>query len=136
MEPILLACLGYVSLAFLLTLLMTTLRSWLTLSGKRAANSFGVDGSDVSPFAQRLSRAHANCYENAPYLCLIVLVATSTGRLELLNGLAYVFLAARVLQSTTHLIATTNGAVIIRALFFFTQVLIQVYWMLRLVLPA
>jgi len=136
LDPILIACLGYASIAFGLTLIMVTIRGWMTLSGQRAANSFSVDGADISPFSQRLCRAHANCYENAPYLCLIVLAASASGRLELLNGLAAVFLAARFGQSTTHLVSTANGAVIIRAGLFFVQLLIQVFWVLSLVFNA
>jgi uncharacterized MAPEG superfamily protein len=136
LDPILITCIGYASISLGLTFLLVGLRSWLTLSGQRAANSFAVDGSDVSPYAHRLCRAHANCYENAPIFGLIVIAAFASGRLELLNPLASVFLAARFAQSATHLVATNNAAVTLRALFLLIQLLIEVFWVFRLLFEA
>lgn len=136
LEPILATCLGYALLALGLTSLLISHRSWLTLTGKRTASSFAVDGSDLSPFSQRLCRAHANCYENAPYLCLIAFSAYASGDLTPLNALAPLFLGARIAQSTLHLLSTSDMAVTVRAVFFFLQLFIQVYWVLSLFFQA
>ena len=53
------ALVGYAAWMLFLVGIIAVLRGSLTLSGQRAANSFGVDGSDVSPFSNRLCRAHA-----------------------------------------------------------------------------
>ena len=79
MSPSLLALLGYAAWTLVLLVGIGALRSGLTLSGQRAANSFRPDGSDVSEFSGRLSRAHANCYESLPAFAAIVLVAVVSG---------------------------------------------------------
>ncbi|MEO0368279.1 MAG: hypothetical protein AAF197_05770 [Pseudomonadota bacterium] len=57
-------------IAWFLTLLggIAVLRTWVTVIGKKAANSFSTSGDDVSPFSGRLCRAHANCYESFPFI--------------------------------------------------------------------
>jgi uncharacterized MAPEG superfamily protein len=108
--------------------IIAVLRSSLTLSGQRAANSFAVDGSDVSPFAHRLCRAHANCYESLPAFATLVLVALATGHADVTDPLALWALAARVGQSTVHLVSATSVAVQVRFAFFLVQFLIQAWW--------
>ena len=68
-------------------------------------------------------RAHANCVENLPVYGAVVLAAFAahidTPRLD---ALAIAFIAARILQSLTHMLfAETNATVLIRFLFFLTQ---------------
>ena len=74
-----LALAGYVGWTLTLLGVLAVLRSTLTVTGQRAANSFLPDGSDGSPFARRLVRAHANCYENLPIFGCLVLLALATG---------------------------------------------------------
>jgi uncharacterized MAPEG superfamily protein len=126
------ALVGYAAWTLFLLGMLTVLRSSLTLSGQRAANSFGVDGSDVSPFSNRLCRAHANCYENLPVFAALVLVAITSGHAGITDALAPWALAARLGQSITHLISTSSLAVQVRFGFFLAQVLIQAWWAVSL----
>ena len=128
-----LALLLYAAWTLLLLGGIAVLRGGLTVSGKRTANSFSVSGDDVSPFSARLCRAHANCYENLPVFGSIVLVAILTGNTHITEQLALWATAARICQSTVHLISTGNLAVQIRFAFLFSQVLIQAWWLVRLV---
>ena len=108
------------------------MRAVLVLTGQRAANRFSPDGSDVSPFSNRLCRAHANCYENLPLFAAVILLALLMGRNGVTDPLALWFLAARVAQSTVHLVSTHHYAVLARFGFFLAQGLILVYWIATL----
>ena len=129
-EAILIYCLW----SLFLTLIIITLRSFYTLTGKKAANSFACTGEDVSEFSQRLIRAHANCYENLPVAIGIFFTAILLGQENITNSLALIFVALRILQSITHLINTSVIAVYIRFSFFIIQILILFYWGLKLLL--
>ena len=63
MSTTLLALLGFLSWTLLLLVLMEALRSKLVLTGEVPANGFTPDNAKLSPFMQRLTRAHANCLE-------------------------------------------------------------------------
>lgn len=127
-----LAVLGYVAWMLGLLLILACLRSYLTLSGARAANSFRPDGADVSPFSERLCRAHANCYESFPIVGGLLLVALATRQTHITDPLALWLLLARVGQSTTHLISTSALAVQVRFSFFLVQFAIAVWWLIAL----
>jgi len=131
-EPILQVCLIYAALFLFLTALLACLRTVAVTRGVREANSFTPDGTCGNPLLQRLTRARNNYFENAGSLALIVLVAFALGRLDVLSGAAFVFLGARILQTTVHLISTTNHAVVLRAMCYFLQVAIQIYWVVQL----
>ena len=66
MSVSLLALLGFVAWALLLLVLMEVIRSKLVLTREVAANGFDPANSSLSPFMQRLARAHANCLEGLP----------------------------------------------------------------------
>jgi len=127
-----LALLGFVSWTLLLLVMIGGMRSVLVLSGKRAANQFSPDGSDVSTFSNRLCRAHANCYENLPVFAAVILLALVMGRNGITDPLALWFLGARVVQSATHLVSTSHYAVLVRFAFFLAQWVILAYWVFRL----
>ncbi len=57
MSPSITALVGFASWQVLLTLVLGVYRTSLVLSGRKAANAFGADGSDVFPFGRRLTRA-------------------------------------------------------------------------------
>jgi uncharacterized MAPEG superfamily protein len=133
MNNSLLAVLGFAAWTLLLLAAIAALRATLTLRGLRYANSFAVSGEDVSPFSARLCRAHANCYENLPAFAGIVLVAVISGQSQVTDALALWALAARVAQSTIHLISTRNRAVILRFSCLSIQWVIQVDWLLNLI---
>ena len=128
-----LALLGLVSWTMLLLLMLGGYRGALVLSGKRAANQFNPDGSDVSPFSNRLCRAHANCYENLPLFAAVILLAMVMGRGGVTDPLALWLLGARVGQSAIHLVSTSHYAVLIRFALFLSQWGIVAYWVYRLV---
>ena len=133
MNPTVIALVGYSLWTLLLLGGILGLRSYLTLLGQRPANRFKPDGSDVSPFAERLSRAHANCYESFPFLGGLLLLALATDTQPLTDPLALVVLVSRLGQSTVHLLSTSVMAVLVRFAFFLVQVLISVYWALRFI---
>ncbi len=136
LEPIYAVGLAYVALFLGVLMITASIRTGLVLRGKRAANSFTADAEGEAPFLQRVTRAHANLYENLAAFTVIVLVAFATDRIELLNGLAYIFLIARGIQTSAHLLSTSNHAVTIRALAFFTQIGIEIYWVFLLCCSA
>jgi len=124
------ALLGFVAWLIFLVLSLGIVRTSLVMTGKRAANSFNSSGEDMEPFGYRLTRAHANCYENLPAAAALLLYAIATGQTEVTNGLAYIFLGARIAQSIAHLISTNRSFVLIRFAFFAIQLAIMVIWLL------
>lgn len=132
MSQTLLALLGFISWTLLLLVLMEVIRSKLVLAGEVAANGFNPENSNLSPFMQRLARAHANCLEGLPIFGGLMLVAIIAGRSSLTDPLAYILLAARILQSTIHLASTSSAAVTARFIAFAVQIGIAVYWAFRL----
>jgi uncharacterized MAPEG superfamily protein len=132
MSSSLLALLGYAAWTLALLGGIAMLRSYYTLVGGRYANSFKTTGEDVSAFSARLCRAHANCYENLPIFAALIAVAAISGNAAITDPLALWLLAARIAQSTTHLISTRNRAVILRFSFLVVQVVIQGLWVVQL----
>jgi uncharacterized MAPEG superfamily protein len=127
-----LALIGYATWTMLLVAMIGSVRVAAVLGGRSAGNQFAVDGSDVSAFAQRLARAHANCYENLPIFAAITLVALATGQAAITDPLALWAFAARVAQSVTHLASTAPVAVNVRFAFYLVQLAIQVVWVVGL----
>lgn len=136
MSPSVLALLGFATWTLILLGGIAVLRSGLTLSGARAANSFSPAGSDVSPFSGRLCRAHANCYETFPIFGGLLVASALSQSTHVTDPLALWALSARVAQSTVHLFSTSNAAVTLRFGFFLIQLVIMGYWALRLLSVA
>lgn len=134
MTPTLVALIGFITWALLLLILMEGLRSKLVVSKAIAANAFVPDNANLSPFMQRLARAHANCLEGLPIFGGLMLAAVVSGRSALTDPLAYVLLGARILQSTVHLVSVSVLAVNVRFGFFVVQMAIGAYWAVRLLL--
>ena len=130
MNPTAMAFLGYISLMLVLLFTLAGYRAALTLSGKRAANSFSPTGEDVSEISKRLCRAHANCYEAFPMVGGILLFALATNNTAITDPLAIILIVARLLQSVTHLASTSVFAVYLRFTFFVVQLAIIIYWIL------
>jgi uncharacterized MAPEG superfamily protein len=130
MTPTATALLGFAAWTLFLLTMLAFVRTSAVMTGKKKANSFNPSGEDVGGFAQRLTRAHANCYENLPIAATVLLYAIATNQTAVTDGLATIFLAARVLQSLTHLASTSNPAVTVRFAFFLVQVGILTYWLL------
>ncbi|MEM1138411.1 MAG: MAPEG family protein [Pseudomonadota bacterium] len=116
----------------LLTILIV-LRVGLTLTGKKAANTFSPTGEDVSPFSQRLTRAHANNVEHVPFILVIMLYAIVSNQTAITDGLAFIMLFARIGQSVVHLISTSVPMVLARAGLLGVQLAIVFYWAFSLI---
>ena len=126
------ALIGFGGWYALLTLALAVYRSRLVLAGRKAANMFATDGTDLDPFGRRLTRARDNCYETLPLFVAIALGASVAGRLDVTDPLAMWVLYLRVGQSLTHILSTSVPAVLLRANLFFAQVLIYAWWAARL----
>ncbi|MBS7806803.1 MAPEG family protein [Variovorax sp. PCZ-1] len=129
----LLALLGFAAWTLLLLMGIALLRCYYTLFRGRYANSFAVMGEDVSPFSGRLCRAHANCYENLPAFAAIIAVAALSSNAHITEALALWALAARLAQSSVHLISTRNRAVMMRFSLLMVQWVIQLIWIVGLI---
>lgn len=114
--------------ALALLLLMEVLRTRLVLLGRVPSNAFVPDNANLSPFLQRLARAHANCLEGLPIFGGLLVVAIVGGRSGVTDPLATWLLAARLVQSTIHLASTSVWAVNARFTAFAVQMAIAVYW--------
>ncbi|XOV80607.1 MAG: MAPEG family protein [Aestuariibacter sp.] len=124
----------YILWTLLLLVSLLAYRSYIVSRGEKAANEFQSDGSDVGEFAQRLTRAHANCIESFPIIAGVLLVSLALGFQHLTDALAYAVLAARVVQSLIHLASTSVLAVQIRFVAFIVQIGISGYWLVLMLL--
>jgi len=127
-----LSLVGYAAWTLLLGASIVFFRTGIVLAQKRAANDFLPSGEDVSPFSNRLCRAHANCYENLPVFAALILLALVTGNEAITDPLARWVLVARVAQSVVHLISTSEMAVTLRATLLLVQLGIEAYWIVQL----
>ncbi|MCB2114021.1 MAG: MAPEG family protein [Parvularculaceae bacterium] len=132
MTPTAFALLGFVAWTILLVLLLASYRISLVATGKRASPNFNADGDDVDGFGRRITRAHANCYENLPLVGAILLYAIATNQSVVTDPLAPAFLGARMLQSATHIASTSRNAILVRLFFYSVQIAILVFWILKL----
>jgi len=126
------ALLGFIAWTLLLLVLMEIIRSRLVLTGAVPANGFNPENTNLSPFMQRLARAHANCLEGLPVFGGLLLLAAVAGKTAATDPLAFVLLGARIVQSVIHLASTSATAVTLRFLAFTVQMAIAVYWVIRL----
>ena len=125
------ALLGYIGLFLLILLILAGLRTMLTLKHVKKANDFSPTGEDAGEFSRRLVRAHANMYEFFPVYGGVLLYAMATGQSDVTNGLAMVFLGARIVQALIHILSTNILAVQARFFFFLVQFFIAGYWTLQ-----
>lgn len=127
------ALIGFLAWTLALLVLMEGIRTYLVLTGSMPANGFSPDNRSLSPFMQRLARAHANCIEGLPVFGGLLAFAIMLERTATTDGLALWFLAARVLQSIIHLISTSAVAVSARFTAFASQMAIGAYWTIALI---
>lgn len=125
------ALIGFAGWFALLSIVLGLYRVRLVQAGK-AANTFATDGRDLDGLGQRLTRARDNCFESLPMFVALALGASLAGRLDVTDPLAMWVLYARIAQSVTHIISTSVPAVMLRAVLFFAQVLIYLWWTIRL----
>ena len=122
----------FIAWALLLLVVMEILRARLVATGRVASNQFTPDNGNLSPFMQRLARAHLNCVESLPIFGGLLVVALVTGRTGATDPLAPWLLGARIVQSGIHLASTSNAAVNARFAAFVVQMAIAVYWVFAL----
>ena len=134
MPPTIAALVAYAAWTLALLVLMELVRSKLVLAREVEARAFRPDNANLSPFMQRLARAHANCLENLPIAGALMLAAVATGNAQVTDPLAWWLVAARVVQSLLHLASLSNLAVTLRFAAFAVQVAIAVSWAVRLLL--
>ncbi len=131
-NPTLFGLTGFIAWSLLLLALMEVIRSKLVISRHVQASGFRPDNANLSPFRQRLARAHANCIEGLPIFGGLMLVALVTERTDVTDPLALLLLAARIVQSSLHLASPANAIVTLRFAAFAVQMLIAMYWAYRL----
>jgi uncharacterized MAPEG superfamily protein len=135
MTPTLYALTGFLAWTLLLLVLMEAIRAKLVLTKAVPANGFSPDNANLSPFMQRLARAHANCLEGLPIFGGLMLVAVAAGQSALTDPLAPLLLGARVVQSLIHLSSLSATAVTLRFSAFAIQLGIALIWAVRLLTP-
>jgi len=123
---------GFIAWTLLLLVLMEAIRARLVLTKAVPANGFDPANSTLSPFMQRLARAHANCIEGLPIFGGLMLVAAVADRTVITDPLAPVLLGARVAQSLVHLASVSSLAVTMRFTAFVVQLAIAATWAVRL----
>lgn len=130
--------LGFAAWTILVLLMGVGIVRWSRILGGRAKlNEFPADVPHGGARYRRAMRAHANCVENLPVLGAVVVAANAAGvHGGPIDVLAVAYLAARVLQTITHVaLDETPAAVGVRFAFFFTQI-VCVTWMGVLVARA
>lgn len=132
MSATLASLLGFVAWALALLVLMEAIRTGLVVTGKVAPSGFTPDNAGLSPFMQRLARAHLNCVESLPIFGGLMLVAILAGREAVTDPLAFVLLGARIVQSLVHLASVSSLAVTLRFTAFAVQMAIAVWWAIGL----
>ncbi len=75
LPPTAVALTGFIAWAHALLVPVQSLRPWLVANGAVPANGFMPDNAGLSPFLQRLARAHANCVEGLPIFGGLMLAA-------------------------------------------------------------
>lgn len=127
-SPSAVALTAFIAWTLLLLALMEVMRTQLVLRGRVAANGFTPDNANLSPFMQRLARAHANCVESLPAFGGLLLIAVAAGGTSITDPLAWWLLGARVFQSLVHLVSVSSLAVTVRFSAFAVQLAIGLYW--------
>jgi uncharacterized MAPEG superfamily protein len=125
----------FISWTLFLLVLMEARRSWLVTTRRVPANGFQPDNGNLSPFMQRLARAHANCVEGFPIFGGLLIVALVTDRAAITDPLAPWLMLARVVQSSIHLASLSEFAVTARFTAFAAQLGIAGYWAWALLTP-
>jgi uncharacterized MAPEG superfamily protein len=125
---------GLAAWTLFLVVLMEALRARLIMTKTIGANEFKPDNSNLSPFMQRLARAHANCVESVPIFGILLITALLTNRAGVTNPLAPWLFAARLVQSCVHLASSGVPASWVRFIAFAVQIAIAVYWSWALLL--
>ena len=134
MNQTLLALTGFAGWTLLLSFLLLNMRGYYTFlsSNKVALNKFRPDGSDTPGFGQRLTRANLNCIEMLPAFCALVIVASLSEQLNIMNSTIIYVLYARIGQSIIHMLSTHLIAVVLRATLWGVQLALLLFYSYQL----
>lgn len=136
MSPSIAVLLGYTAWTMALVFVVVNYRMLPVLGGKTVANSWTRGGQTWadSPVITRIAHAHLNCLENLPLVAAVLLSAQALGQGAVTDAhnLPCVLLAARIGQSVVHIIAVNHWMVILRAVLYTVQMLILIWWLLKL----
>ena len=127
MNDTILALNGYIAWTLLLLIALVCYRSYTVIADKHSIR-FQIDGSDLSGFGLRLTRALGNCIESFAIIGGLLLLGLATDSQAITNPLALWLLYARLAQSVVHLISISALAIQIRFAFFLAQLAICGYW--------
>lgn len=125
------ALLGMIAWTILLVMSLGSLRAVISVTQNKPANSFTPTGEDIAGVGQRMTRAHANCYEFLPFAGLALLYGIATGQTAVTEGTALILLGARIGQSLVHIVSTSVPAVLIRFVLFVVQLVLVLYWVVQ-----
>jgi len=113
-----------------LTLAVSFWRVGQVCTGNKLSNEFPSGTPHGCEAYWRLNRAHLNALENLPLIGLVILVgAVLQVQTETFATLAIIYLVARILQSTIHIISTSVWMVNLRFVVFMVQ-LVCLAWMI------
>lgn len=127
------AVLIYIAWTLALTMLYAFPRVPQILLGRKRADSWERNQPSIDPvFMVRAKGAHLNCVENFPLFAGVVCVAALMNRSAVVDSVAAIFIAARLAQSTAHLIGTNLPLIGLRATLFLVQVLLMFYMVWQL----
>jgi len=132
----LLTLLGFATWTLIVLAATVGVHRWRLILTKRARiNGFPADASNGPDWYQRATRAHLNCIENLPVYGAIVLVATLAGRHgPLLDALSIAVLAARICQTSVHVLFVQTERAVTYRFSLFTVQLLAMLWMIVLAL--
>lgn len=133
MNMTILAISTYIAWTMLLLLVLALYRTASNKKNKRTSLKFNPSGEDMSAFGQRLTRAHANCYESSVFVVGPMLLALASNSGAITNGLAFVMIGARIAQSLIHMASISNAAITARFVCFLIQFGISAYWIYKIV---
>ena len=122
--------LGLIGWTIFLLFVLLGARGHAIFSGGHEPNVFDQQGTDVGPFAQRITRAQANSLEWLTIPAALLIYGIATGQNEVTDGLAMVVLGTRLAQSVVHLVSIALPAILVRATLFTVQVVIWIIWSL------
>ncbi len=128
------ALVSFIGWSLALLILMEVIRSYLVVTKQVVATKFVPDNENLSPFMQRLARAHLNCIEGLPVFGGLMMVAIATSQTAITDSLALWCLLARVVQSSVHLISVGVVAVNLRFAAFAIQMAIGAIWVWALLM--
>jgi len=127
--------------AWTLLILFTTVGvyRWSRIfTGRAEISEWRADEQQGSDWYRRAVRAHLNCVENLPvYAAIVVALLAARAGGPIMDGLAITILAARICQSSIHLLMEqTNTVAAIRFAFFFVQAMSMIAMGILIALSA